>query len=414
MHFADDSVIAAHRALTDRIHELGARIQPQIVHPGPDSLAPEIEGIPSLGPSVIPSYLTGTPSRALESDELPGLAQQFGEASRRVREAGYDGLELHAAHGYMLIGSFLTPWRNRRTDAYAGHSRKGRMRFLLEVLASIREHAGSDFPITLRVSGYEGVPGGRAIGETQRMAPTLAQAGVAAFHVSGGVIDRLTSRVVTGSVYGPGHNLAAARAVKQVVDVPVMAVGRIHDPLLAEQILTRGDADLVAMGRPLLADPELPRKLRAGRGQTRLRRCISCQNCIDSMEVGLMHCAVNGRSGRELEQDLSATSSPRRVLVVGGGPAGLEAARIAALRGHRVTLCERNRQLGGALVMASVVHSENEPLLHFLRGEVARRVALRYSPDLAFRLDPSFDEADRIDQLLRSPAVSRDLGADHD
>jgi len=393
MHFADDSVVAAHRALTDRVHAQGARIQPQIVHPGPDSLAPQMEGIDSVGPSVIPSYLTGTPSRALDADELPRLAQQFAEAARRVREAGYDGLELHAAHGYMLLGSFLTPWRNRRSDAYAGHSLEGRMRFLLEVLAAIRERAGEDFPITLRVSGHEGVPGGRSIGETQRMAPILVDAGVAAFHVSGGVIDRLTSQVVTGSVYGPGHNLAAARALKQIVDVPVMVVGRIHDPQLAEEILTRGDADLVVMGRPLLADPELPRKLREQGRKASLRRCISCQNCIDSMETGPMSCAINGRTGRELELDMMPTPSPRRVMVLGGGPAGLEAARIAALRGHRVTLFERNRQLGGALVMASVVHTDNEPLLRFLVDAVRHlpvdvRLGAELDADAVLRLAP--------------------------
>ena len=371
MHFADDSVIEAHRSLTDRIHDLGAKVQPQIVHPGPDSLAPHMEGIPSIGPSEIPSYLTGTPSRALEADELPALAEQFADAARRVREAGYDGLELHAAHGYMLIGSFLTPWRNRRVDEYNGHTLEGRMRFLLEVLAAIRERAGDDFPLTLRISGYEGVPGGRALGETPRMAALLAEAGVDAFHVSGGVIDRLTSRVVTGSVFGPGHNLATARAVKQVVDVPVMAVGRLHDPDLAEEALRRGDADLIAMGRPLLADPELPAKLIHDAARS-VRRCISCQSCIDSMETGLMHCATNGHSGREVELSMQPSKEPRDVLVVGGGPAGLEAARIAALRGHRVTLHERGRHLGGALVMASVVHPENEPLLRFLIDAVGR------------------------------------------
>ena len=147
--------------------------------------------------------------------------------------------------------------------------------------------------------------------------------------------------------------VAAAAAVKRVVDVPVIAVGRIHSPALAEKILAEGHADLVAMGRPLLADPELPEKARSGRaGEVRL--CISCQNCIDSMEVrDGMDCAINPRSGREVELRAQAAPRPRRVLVIGGGPGGLEAARVAAERGHRVTLFERNGHLGGALVAAS-------------------------------------------------------------
>ena len=371
MHFSSDDVIDAHRALVDAVHAHGAAVQPQIVHAGPDALSPQLERIHSLGPSVIPSYLTGTPSRALEADELPAILDQYAAAVRRVREAGYDGIELHAAHGYMLLGSFLSPWRNRRTDDYAGRKRDKRLRFLLEVLAAIRREVGSDFPITLRISGYERVPGGRTIDDTARIAPRLVEAGVDAFHVSGGVIDRLTSMIVTGSAWGDAHNLAAAAAVKNVVDVPVMTVGRIHDPQLAEAILQRGQADLVVMGRPLLADPELPEKLRT-RQTARIRACISCENCIDSMETGNMSCAVNGLSGREGELSLEPARAPKRVLVVGGGPGGLETARLAALRGHHVTLCERERFLGGSFLLAATVHPENAPFLAFLLREVAR------------------------------------------
>jgi 2,4-dienoyl-CoA reductase (NADPH2) len=225
--------------------------------------------------------------------------------------------------------------------------------------------------VALRISGYERVPAGRPLGDTARIAPELVAAGVDAFHVSGGVIDRLTSQIVTGSHYTDGHNAAAAAAVKRAVDVPVMVVGRIHDPELAERILQRGQADLVAVARPLLADPEFARKARSGRN-VEIRRCISCQNCIDSMEIGSMNCAVNGRSGRELERSLVRAERSKRVLVVGGGPAGLEAARLAALRGHRVTLCERQSLLGGALVLAAAVHADNESLLAFLLDQVTR------------------------------------------
>jgi 2,4-dienoyl-CoA reductase (NADPH2) len=371
MHFSSDDVIDRHRAITDAVHAYGAKIQPQIVHAGPDALSPQMEKIPSVGPSVITSYLTGSPSRELAADELPGIADQYASAVRRVRAAGYDGIELHAAHGYMLLGSFLSPWRNKRGDDYAGRKRDARLRLLLEVLAAIRREVGDDFPITLRISGYERTPGGRTIDDTARIAPRLVEAGVDAFHVSGGVIDRLTSMIITGSHWGPAHNLGGARAVKNAVDVPVMTVGRIHSPELAEEILQRGDADLVVMARPLLADPELPEKLRTQR-RAQIRPCVSCENCIDSMESANMNCAVNGLSGREGELSLAPTATPKRVVIVGAGPGGLETARLAALRGHRVTLYEREPRLGGSLVMASMVHPENAPFLRFLLGEVAR------------------------------------------
>jgi len=369
--FARDEVLGPHRELTERVHALGARIQPQLVHPGPDGLAPYLSGVPNLGPSVIPSYLTGIACRELAADEIPEIVGQYADAAVRVRDAGYDGIELHAAHGYMLLGSFLTPTRNRRGDDYAGNSEQGRIRLVVEVVRAIKAAAGADFPLTLRVSGYERTPGGRSLHDTQKVAPALVAAGVDAFHVSGGVIDRLTTQMVTGSHYGPAHNIAAATALKRVVDVPVMTVGRIHDPQLAEDILREGRADLVAMGRPMLADPELPEKARSGRTRE-LRRCISCESCIDSMETGKMRCAVNPFTGREAELDTTPAAIPKKLVVIGGGPAGLEAARVAARRGHRVSLYEREHRLGGALFMAATVHADNEAFLEFLLQEIRR------------------------------------------
>jgi len=411
MHFDDDSVIAAHAALVDAVHAHGARIQPQIVHAGPDALSPHTDGIPSLGPSIIPSYLTGTPSRALAAEELPAITAQYAAAARRARSAGYDGIELHAAHGYMLLGSFLTPWRNKRTDDYAGHRGEGRLRFLLEVLRAIRAETGDRFPVTLRISGYERVAGGRTLDDTARIAPALVEAGVDCFHISGGVIDRLTSNIVTGPAFGDAHNLAVARAVKHVVSVPVMTVGRIHDPALAEEILERGDADLIAMARPLLADPELPNKVRDGDAAA-VRRCISCQNCIDSMETGSMCCAVNGRSGREAELPLTPAELPKRVVVVGAGPGGLECARLLAMRGHRVELCERSLDLGGALALAATVRPEMRPFLDFLVRSIE---GLPVEVRLGTPIDPDSECLAGADAIvvatggrLRAPALPRE------
>ncbi len=382
LHLGTDAAVAAHRALVEEVHAHGARIQPQIVHAGPDGLGPEMFGVTSLGPSVIPSYLTGRPSVEITHEQITAVLDLYKAAVRRAREAGYDGIELHAAHGYMMLGSFLAPQRNRRTDEYRGDTIEGRMRMVFEALAAIRSEVGEDFPITLRISGFERVAGGRPMYETAQVAPSLVAAGVDAFHVSGGVIDRLVTNMVNGADDGDGLNVGAAAAVRAVVDVPVIAVGRLHDPARAEQVLADGRADFVAMGRPLLADPDLPNKLRAG---GRVRQCISCENCIDSLEMRFsVDCAVNPRTGKESALEITPAPLRRHLVVVGGGPGGLEAARVAAACGHRVTLLERDGELGGSLRWASVVHPENAPFLDWLRAEVvdpAIEVRLRTPAD---------------------------------
>jgi 2,4-dienoyl-CoA reductase (NADPH2) len=391
LHLGTDESVKAHRELVDAVHEHGARIQPQIVHAGPDGLGPEMHGVASLGPSVIPSYLTGRPSEEITHEQMQQVLDLYRAAVGRACEAGYDGIELHAAHGYMMLGSFLAPQRNRRTDAYRGDTVEGRMRFVFEALAAIRAEVGPDFPITLRISGFERVAGGRPMYETARVAPLLVEAGVDAFHVSGGVIDRLVTQMVNGADDGDGLNVGAAAAVKEVVDVPVIAVGRLHDPALAERVLAEGRADFVAMGRPWLADQSLGAKLAHG---GRVRRCISCENCIDSLEQRFaVDCAVNPTTGRERELLVGPTRRRKRVVVVGGGPAGMEAARVAAGRGHDVVLLERQRQLGGALLWASVVHAENEPFLDHLRAEitastVAVRLGVAATPEEVAALSP--------------------------
>jgi len=314
----------------------------------------------------------GWHSRELGEDELPDIAIQYGEAARRAREAGYDGIELHAAHCYNLLGSFLSPLRNKRTDDYSAFRLETRTRFIVEVLEQIKARAGQGFPVTLSISGYERSPGGRGLDDTQAIAPLLVDAGVACFRVSGGISDALVTQMVSRSEAGAGMNAANAESIRNVVDVPVMAVGRIHDPLIAEAIISNGQADLVAMARPLLADPELPNKVASGR-YLQIRRCISCESCIDSMQTyDDLRCALNPMSGRESEFQVKKTSSPKHVVIVGGGTAGLEAARQAAELGYRVTLLEKQRRLGGSLVLASTVHSDNEHFLDFLKAEMKR------------------------------------------
>lgn len=393
MTLGDDRFIDKHRPLVEAIHQHGAKVQPQLSHTGPESVAPMFGGPQPVGPSVAVAPVWGWHSRELSTDELPDIAIQYGEGARRAREAGYDGIELHAAHCYNLLGSFLSPLRNKRTDEYSAFRLETRTRFIVDVLEQIQARAGRDFPVTLSISGYERSPGGRGLDDTQAIAPILVDAGVSCFRVSGGISDSLVTQMVSRSEAGPAMNAANAESIRNVVDVPVMAVGRIHDPLIAESIIADGQADLVAMARPLLADPELPNKVASGRYK-QVRRCISCESCIDAMQTyDDLRCAINPFSGREGDFAITRASTPKHIAIVGAGPAGMEAARQLAERGHRVSLLEKQRRLGGSLVLASTVHSDNEHFLNFLRSEmkrlpVALHLGVEVTPQRLHALNP--------------------------
>ncbi len=370
-----DEFIPAHRKLTDALHQYDVKIQPQITHPGPESMSGFYFGEMPVAPSATTGACTGLPARELDIAELDGIVEAYAQTARRAREAGYDGIELHAAHCYMLLGTFLSPLKNKRMDAYGTDTPENRTRLLVRVLQRIKAVAGTDFPITLRISGFERIPGGRDAADTAAIAPLLVDAGVDAFHVSGGVSDPMVSQMICGPEYPDGYNLPAAEAIKRVVDVPVMVVGRFLDPEFAEQTLQDKRADMIVMGRPLLADPQLPNKVAAGKLEE-IRRCISCQNCIDSMFLwpmdARMNCAVNPATGREQHLNYAPAAQQKHVVVIGAGPAGMEAARVACERGHRITLLEKSRRLGGSLTLAATVHRDNERFLNFLKAEMRR------------------------------------------
>jgi NAD(H)-dependent 7beta-hydroxy-3-oxo-delta4-cholenoic acid oxidoreductase len=359
MGFWDDSVIPNFKKLIDRVHAHGAKLVPQLSHPGADTFSWMFGGQP-VAPSAHYSKTCAYMARELTLDEIKKIIQQYGDAARRAREAGFDAIELHAAHAYMLAGSFLSPLRNKRTDEYGG-SNDGRLRFVLEVMENIKKKAGVDFPVILRISGDEHTPGGRDILNTQYIAPQLVKAGVDAFHVSGGIQPEQFYRIIppTGTPFG--LNVASAASVKQVVNVPVLTVARINDPKFADDILTRGLADMVVMGRALIADPELPNKAKEGRFED-IAPCTSCSiGCVQQiMKLQSMTCVINPTVGREVEMAIVPAAKPKKVLVAGGGPGGLEAARVAALRGHKVTLYEKQPKLGGQLNIACVAPMRQE------------------------------------------------------
>ena len=367
-----DEFIEPHRKLVAAIHASGAKVQPQITHPGPESLTGLYFGGEAIGPSHGVGGSHGLPCREVTLAELDIIVEQYAAASHRAQLAGYDGIELHAAHAYMLLGSFLSPLKNKRQDEFGAQTPENRTRLLVRVLRAIREKVGKDFPITLRISGFERVPGGRDATDTAAIAPLLVEAGVSAFHISGGISDPMVSQMICGPDTPDGYNLPEAAAVKRVVDVPVMVVGRFHDPAFAEQALQNDQADMIVMGRPLVADPELPNKLNQNRA-AEIRRCVSCQTCIDSMfQASITECAVNARSGREAALPCEPVKHVKHVVVIGAGAGGMEAARVCAERGHRVTLLERRKRLGGSLLLAATVHSDNGKQLEFLRTQVSK------------------------------------------
>ncbi len=355
----DDKFIPKFRKLTDEAHSYGAKIIPQISHPGPESLAPFFNGNQSVGPSPQLAETTKQMCRELTVDEIQELVVKYGEAARRAREAGFDGMELHGAHAYMLIGSFLSALRNRRTDEYGG-SIEGRLKFALEVIESIRARAGKDFPLVMRISGDELAPGGRTIRETQYIAPMLVEAGVDAFHCSAGSMPQTSWRIMPPTGTPLGINVPLATELKKVVDIPVMAVGRINDPRFAENILQRNEADLVVMGRALIADPDLPNKAAEGRYED-IAPCIACGLGCSGRKFGnALSCVVNPTVGKEKEMAITPASRSKKVMVIGAGPAGLEAARVAALRGHQVTVYEKESKVGGQFNLAAVPPMKQE------------------------------------------------------
>jgi len=392
----NDDLIPHHKKLVDAVHAHGAKIMPQISHTGPESLGGFYKGIQPVGPSVVRTQTTMQVCRELDKEEIPHYVSLYGDAARRAEEAGYDGIELHAAHSYMLIGSFLSPLRNLRTDEYGGKL-EGRMRFLLEVLKDIRSKVSADFPIHIRLSGNERESGGRDINETVRMAPVLVEAGINAFHVSGGVGDANITQIIPSTEYPNGYNVNMATAIKQVVDVPVMAVGRNVDVYAADELVKNKQVDMVVMGRALFADPYLPNKAKENLIET-IRPCNVCQDCVDTiMKGGGSACALNPHSGRELLLPMhESAEQSKKALVIGGGVAGLEAARVAAERGHQVTLLEKSDRLGGDFLHAVDLLSENGPYLQWLQGEVERLgVTVELSKNASLELVKGYD-ADAI------------------
>ncbi len=357
------------RGLTTAVHGLNndTKIFIQIHHAGRRAHA-EITGLQPVAPSAVPVERGGEIPRTLTKDEITGLVKAHIEAAARAHEAGFDGVDIHCAHGY-LIPSFLSPLSNRRIDEYGGDL-PGRIRFLLEIIRGIKEQLGRDFSLTIKISGDEFIVGGLNLGKMTEIALLAQEAGIDAIMVSAGApggekigdLDQAHQILRTMPMMTDrGCLVPLAAEMRKALRIPVITVGRINDPALAQEIIAQGKADLVAMGRPFLADPHFPQKALDGE-EGLIRTCIACnEGCYKRIFQQLdILCSINPTLGREEEIPCPKASAPKQVLIVGAGPAGLEAAHAAWERGHKVVLIEMEEDVGGQLNLASLPPGREE------------------------------------------------------
>lgn len=423
---SDDKYIPGLAKLAERVHRHGAKVAIQLQHAGKVAARDLAEGRELWVPSM-PRPMNTDMMQALTSEELANfvssqkssspprlrvmdhadiaqMVEWFAAAAERAQRAGFDGVELHAAHNYIIAG-FLSPYHNQREDEYGG-SLENRTRLLREVIGAVRQRVGADFGVWIRLDAYElNTDGGITLDEAKQVARIAANAGAEAIAVSA------YARFTTGShfteaplVHKPGGYIGWAAAIRKEVDIPVIGLGRI-DPELAEKSIADGHCDFIAMGRKLLADPELPNKLAAGTPET-IRPCIYCYTCVSQIFINeRVKCAANPFVGQEYKNAVIPTLTLKHVVIIGAGPAGLEAARVASLRGHRVTLIERSSRIGGTLFFAALAYPENGALLDNLLAQVKQlpidiRLDTEATPELLRDLN--------ADQVLVATGARRD------
>ncbi|MBV1918198.1 MAG: NAD(P)/FAD-dependent oxidoreductase [Sphingomonadaceae bacterium] len=407
---SEDRFIPGLRKLADRVHAQGAKIAAQLHHGGLNAgFATQIWGHPLWTPSIPPPprgsvtdyFLPEELARmegykmpemkVVEQDDIDLVVAQFGQGARRAKEAGLDGVEIHAAHGYIL-SAFLSPAVNTRTDGYGG-SRENRARILREVIAEVRLQVGPDYPVWVKLDlREEGRVGGLTIEDAKFNARVVEEAGADAITASAyheGGEGKLHSQSHTP--HAEGLNLPGVAQLKREVAIPIIGSGRV-EPERGDKAIGDGEADFISMGRKLLADPHLPRKLAEGRGDE-VRPCIYCYTCISAIYGGEQaRCAINPECGHEFEQS-APTNASGHVVVIGGGPGGMEATRRLRAAGRKVTLIDEADRLGGTLRIAALAYEPNQRLLKWLKREVDEsgaevRLSTRADPDLLAELAP--------------------------
>ncbi|MCJ7521927.1 MAG: FAD-dependent oxidoreductase [Dehalococcoidia bacterium] len=395
----DDGFIKGLRELTDAVHTHDAKMYAQMgvgyswaFGDGPVELVSP-SGVSLSGRPGTPFRMGGpwdkTFPRELSADEIHRIAEDYGDGARRAREAGFDAVEVIASVGY-IIAQFLSPLTNKRTDEYGG-SLGNRMRLFLEIIESMKKKAGTDFTYTCRLSGSDLLKGGYTLNDTAGMAQILEKAGIHEIDVMSGWHNAQVPIIQTDVPQGNWSYMA--KTVKKAVNIPVAAGTQIQDVLVAERVIQEGESDMVYMARALLADPELPNKAKEGR-LADIRPCMNCCRCIEASDAPPVYCSVNARLSREHEYPVELPASIRkRVLVVGGGPSGIEAARIASIRGHQVTLCEQGPRLGGSLLLAAITNKRIGNVVKYLDRQLRKLpVELKFytevTPALVRKINP--------------------------
>lgn len=367
-----DDHIPGLRRLAEIAHKYDMKVGTELYHGGRTTEPPTTAVQPVSSSSHRTCIPTGNyPSRTLTIPEIKEIIQLYAEGARRTKEAGLDIVEIHGAHGY-LVGQFLSPFSNNRTDEYGG-SFENRLRFPLEVVAAVRKMVGDDYPLAYRMSGSEFVEGGLTLEDMQQVAQRLEQAGVNLIDVSGGIME---SGFIIAAPMGftDGYFRHLGAGIKEAVNAPVAIANRLEDPNLAAEVIAGGQADFIALGRGLHAEPAWPNKVKEGRlGEVRV--CIACNVCSDQMLSQYpAYCTINTETGYERDHAIKPAAQAKKAVVVGAGPAGMEAARILSLRGHQVTLVERQQTAGGLLKYAAKAPrmSEFSRFINFLWHEVNR------------------------------------------
>ncbi len=420
---SDDRFISGLKLLCDRVHAAGAKIAAQLHHGGLVAGYSSQHFDAPLWAPAIPQQTKGDFTSFFLTEELAGMAcyrppaikvleqadidlvvRQFAQGALRAKQAGFDGVELHAGHGY-LLSSFISPITNTRSDRYGGRI-ENRMRLLLEVIAAVRAEVGRDYPLWVKLDSREiGKPDGIGIADAQRAAQMAEAAGVDAitvttYHDNGR--GKLHSESHTPHI--EGSNLPAAAEIRKAVSIPVLASGRV-DPELGETVIGKGEADFITMGRKLLADPQLPAKLARGEDDA-IRPCVYCYTCVSAIYTGeAARCAVNAELGREHTRQ-AIDGLERSVVVIGGGPGGMEATRRLRAAGFKVTLIERAERLGGTLRFAALAYRPNEDILHWLVREAEAsgadiRLGTAATPQLMASLKP--------DHIIVATGARRDM-----
>ena len=394
----DDRFIPSLSRLTERIHQNGGKIFAQLHHGG------RMQGkgstsLPAVGASAIPDASNMIPVHQLGTEEIPGVVQKFLDAALRAQKSGFDGVEIHGAHGY-LLAQFLSAGVNKRTDCYGG-SITNRARIVCEIIRGIKAACGQDFPVSVRTSGDEGYKGGNTIEAAAAQCRLFEEAGADAVHVSHGI-------AIHSYFSESGFNLKYVRRVKEVVSIPVIGVGRLNDPALIASALESGDLDFAALGRESVCDPHLPEKIREGR----LDEILTCTGCMQrclypaSFEEGFgISCMINPFSGKEKVWEIQEAKQKKRIAVVGAGPAGLQAAWILGKRGHDVTVYEKENMAGGQYRLAAV-----PPMKQELSKTIVTYLAFcrKYHVRICYhtRADRSLLDQGKFDEIILASGAS--------